>query len=177
MIPCGLWGSPAEARGRQRLLLAPHRIPNVTQQSECLRKRVRLTRATAGVPELFKPPPYFGPGHGNTTNGAKRPSDGGLSVNDWSDLRRRESVGSSPRPNPSGRLKRFAPTSQPFARAKPRSTIPSVRRDFSSGLTGHSARQIESSPVWQLQNSSRRRLRHANGGLYWEAPADRAMAC
>jgi hypothetical protein len=31
-------------------------------------------------------------------------------------------------------------------------------------------------PVWQLQNGSRRRLRHANGGLYWEAPADGAMA-
>ena len=36
-------------------------------------------------------------------------------------------------------------------------------------LSGTSNRQC---PVRQLQNSSRRRLRHANGGLYWEAPAD-----
>jgi hypothetical protein len=27
-------------------------------------------------------------------------------------------------------------------------------------------------PVWQFQNGSRPRLRHANGGLYWEAPAN-----
>jgi len=30
-------------------------------------------------------------------------------------------------------------------------------------------------PDPQLQNGSRRRLRHASGGLYWEAPADGAM--
>ena len=32
----------------------------------------------------------------------------------------------------------------PFESVKPRSTIPSVQRDFNSGRTGHSARQIES---------------------------------
>jgi hypothetical protein len=46
-------------------------------------------------------------------------------------------VGSSlPRPNPSGRPRRFARTSQPFESAKPRLTIPSVQRDFNSGRTG-----------------------------------------
>jgi hypothetical protein len=37
------------------------------------------------------------------------------------------------------RPRRFAPTSQPFESAKPRSTIPSVQRNFNSGRTGHSA--------------------------------------
>ena len=39
---------------------------------------------------------------------------------------------------------RFAPTSQPFESAKPRSTILSVRRGFNSGRTGRSARRVES---------------------------------
>ena len=32
-------------------------------------------------------------------------------------------------------------------------------------------------PVRKLQNGSRRRLRRANRGLYWEAPADSARTC
>ena len=40
------------------------------------------------------------------------------------------------------------------------------------GLGTQPGRPNRPCPVWQLQNGSGRRLRHANGGLYWEAPAD-----
>jgi hypothetical protein len=53
-------------------------------------------------------------------------------------------IGSSTRPNPSGRPTRFAHTSQPFEGVTPRSTIPSVKRDFNGGRAGRSARRIES---------------------------------
>ena len=50
-----------------------------------------------------------------------------------------------------------------------------LTRDKGTDRIATLARSNRPCPVWQLQNGSRRRLRHANGGLYWEAPADRAM--
>ena len=65
-----------------------------------------------------------------------------------------------------------------FETGNPRLTFLSLKRDLRTGRTGRSARRIESPcPVRQLQSGSRRRLRHADGGIYWEAPADSAKAC
>ena len=57
--------------------------------------------------------------------------------------------------------------------AKPRSTIPQCNGISGvGGLGTKPGRSNRPCPVWQLQNGSGRRLRHANRGLYWEAPAD-----
>jgi hypothetical protein len=68
--------------------------------------------------------------------------------------------------------------SLPFETGKPPLTTLSLKRDFKTGRTGRSARQIESTPSCQAASE---RFKTTSDGrqrrLYWEAPADGATAC